>query len=116
MHETNQIDQTNEIDQIDRRCRFRPLRDPELKFRSSLQLESLSSAGCELQNVERIFVGSILWAAVVGSRADRDILFHVDDLLFFIHPNNIERYLCVLHPKRYSLRLQEYEEHAAVGV
>ena len=91
------------------------LRDPELKFRSPLQLQTLSSAPGEFQDIERILVWPILGAAVVRSRADRDALFHMDDLLFLIHPDEIERDLCVLHPEHPSLRLRERKEHAAVG-
>src|SRR2546423_1588342 len=67
------------------------LGDPELKFRSPLQLQPLSSAPCEFQDIERGLVGPILWAAVVRSRTDRDALFQMDDFFFLIHPDEIER-------------------------
>jgi hypothetical protein len=91
------------------------LRNAELKFRSPLQLQTLSSAPREFQDKERVLVWAILGATVVRSRADRDVLFHVDDLLFLIHPDEIQRDLCVFHPEDPGLRLRERKEHAAVG-
>lgn len=91
------------------------LLDPELKFRSPMQLQTLSSAPREFQDIERILVWPILGAAVVRSRADRDALFYVDDLLFLIHPDEIERDLCVFHPEHPGLRLRKRKEHASVG-
>jgi hypothetical protein len=38
----------------------------------------------------------------------------MDDLLLFIHPNDIERDLRILHPKGPGLRLIEGKQHAAV--
>ena len=93
---------------------FRLLRDLELKFRSSLQLQFLSSARREFQHIERAFIGPVLRATVVRFRADRDVLFHMDNLLFLIDPDEIERDFGVLHPEHPGLRLQERKEHAAV--
>jgi len=95
----NKINQMNQISQFDL------LRDLKLKFRSPLQFQSLCSASCKFQDIERAFVGPILRAAVVCSRADRNVLFDMDDLLFLVDPNEIERDLCVLHPEYPGLRL-----------
>ena len=104
----NQINQRNQINQ------YCLLWDSELKFRSSLQLQFLSSASCEFQDIERTFVGPVLGAAVVRSRADRNALLHMDDLFLFIDPDEIERNFCVLHPEHPGLCLRERKEHATV--
>lgn len=112
LNEINQLNKTNQMNQINQ---FRLLREPELKFRSPLQLQTLSSSPREFQDIERILVWPILGAAVVRSRADRDTLLHMDDLFFLIHPDEIEWDLGVLHPEYPGLRLRERKEHAAVG-
>ena len=79
--------------------------DLELKFGSSLQLQALSPAPCEFQDIEGLVVRPVLGAAVVRFGADRHILFHMDDLFLLVHPYKIERDLRILHPKHPGLGL-----------
>jgi len=40
----------------------------------------------------------------------------MDDLLFLIHPDEIEWDFCVLHPEHPGLCLRERKKHATVGI
>ena len=50
-------------------------------------------------------VGPVLGAAVIRSRADWDVLFHMNNLLFLIEPDEIERDFGVFHPEHPGLCL-----------
>ena len=88
--------------------------DLELKLRSSLQLQTLRSSPREFQDIKCAFVGPVLGAAIVRSRADRDVLFYMNNLLFLIDPDEIKRDFGVLHPEHPGLCLGERKEHPSV--
>src|SRR4029079_2237431 len=75
------------------------LRQAELKLRTLLELESFRLASAKLQHIHRRIIRLILGTALVIPGADRNVPCDVDDLFFFVHPDDIERDLRVLHPK-----------------